>query len=592
LLLADAHLRVKEGSVLGLGVRALRLFPLVILPLLAGCGATSGGLATVSSVAVQSRPAAGGFAGLLASSVNLGPAKPTGRASFLLTLRDPGAAKRNAEIAAMYDPSSPQFGHFASKAQLNHLGPSRAVADRVLRFLRRRGLDATWTPGDTWVSISGTVSVLHRTFGVSVRRYRAPSGGIYEASATDPRIPAALRHDVSGSSHLATAVWQRGHTVPSGGMSPSDISKAYDISPLRSQHVDGSGETVTFFEIDGFRQKDLDAYTKKFGLSAIKPVLKGPALQPQGEAEMDIEVVHAIAPGAKIVVYDENQNAVANSVNSQSAFEDKLVGYQRTIVNANKNSIISNSVGGCANVLGKGVATTLESIYARADALGEAWFAASGDSGAYDCLQNLEKSGSPPAKRDIGVDIPSSEPGVTGVGGTRIGVNGNGTWHNEVTWEGPVETSGGGGGVSTYFGRPSWQKAPGTSNTQVNPHNMRSVPDVSAIADPASSGTYYIDGQMTQEGGTSQAAPIWAAIMALADQYLRTHGGHRLGFANPALYALARSSQPYPPFHDVTVGNNLLYSATKGYDMATGLGTPDAWNLTRDLLRYEHGGGR
>ena len=284
---------------------------------------------------------------------------------------------------------------------------------------------------------------------------------------------------------------------------------------------------------------------------------------------MDIEVVHAIAPGAKIVVYDENQNAVANSVNSQSAFEDKLVAFQRTVVNASKNSIVSNSVGGCANVLGKGVATTLESIYARADALGEAWFAASGDSGAYDCLQNLEKPGSPPAKRDIGVDIPSSEPGVTGVGGTRIGVNSNGTWHNEVTWEGPVETSGGGGGVSTYFGRP-WAKAPGTSDTQDNPHNMRSVPDVSAIADPASSGIYDIAGQMTQEGGTSQAAPIWSAIMALADQYLRTHGGRRLGFANPALYALARSSQPYPPFHDVTVGNNLLYPATKGYDMATG----------------------
>jgi kumamolisin len=78
--------------------------------------------------------------------------------------------------------------------------------------------------------------------------------------------------------------------------------------------------------------------------------------------------------------------------------------------------------------------------------------------------------------------------------------------------------------------------------------------------------------------------------MALINQYLTKHGGHKLGFANPALYALARSKQPYPPFHDVTLGTNLAYPATPGYDMASGLGTPDAWNLARDLLRYEHGG--
>jgi kumamolisin len=88
-------------------------------------------------------------------------------------------------------------------------------------------------------------------------------------------------------------------------------------------------------------------------------------------------------------------------------------------------------------------------------------------------------------------------------------------------------------------------------------------------------------------GGTSQAAPIWAGIAALIDEYLKKQGVHPIGFMNPALYALTATHQPYPPFHDVTVGGNLYYPATPGYDLATGLGTPDAWNLARDLVAYQ-----
>jgi kumamolisin len=166
------------------------------------------------------------------------------------------------------------------------------------------------------------------------------------------------------------------------------------------------------------------------------------------------------------------------------------------------------------------------------------------------------------------------------------------SWYAEQVWEGPADTSGSGGGVSTYFSRPSWQKARGVGNTVYDRKGMREVPDVSAVADASTSGAYIIDGKVTNQGGTSQAAPIWAGIMALIDQYLQKHGGHTLGFANPALYALAQSPKPYPPFHDVTLGSNLAYSATPGYDMATGLGSPDAWNLARDLLAYEKGGKR
>lgn len=566
---------------------------LLAVPALAACGPSlSSGLGNMTgSLAPATHRATGGLARLIDGSRDLGRVRPNLPVSFLLLLDDPSAPRRAAELAAMYNPRSPHFGHFEAPSQTASEGPTLTAIQRVQSYIRAQGLHAIWHPGDTWLTISGPARRVDRIFGTSVHMYRASGMGTYYASRQDPRVPPAIRKYVADISHLSTAPWERGRTIPAGGLTPSNMQAAYDISPLRAKGMTGSGETVVFFEIDGFRQSDLDAYTRRFNLPSMHPILKsGPQLSPEGEAEMDLEAVHAIAPGARLVVYNLDQQAIANGVRTEAQFEDKLVAYQRKIVTENPHAIVSNSVGGCANVLGRGVANALRTVYDQADALGEAWFAASGDAGAFDCLQNLEQPGDPPAQRDIGVDIPASEPGVTGVGGTRISVTGNGSWQSEVAWEGPVEISGSGGGVSTYFSRPSWQNAPGVKDTHFNPHGMRSVPDVSATADPASSGVYIIRGSRTQEGGTSQAAPIWAGIMALTDQYLRTHGGKRLGFANPALYALARTSPAYPPFHDVTVGSNLVYPAQSGYDMATGLGTPDAWNLARDLLAYETGG--
>jgi kumamolisin len=112
---------------------------------------------------------------------------------------------------------------------------------------------------------------------------------------------------------------------------------------------------------------------------------------------------------------------------------------------------------------------------------------------------------------------------------------------------------------------------------------MRELPDISAVADPLTSAQVVIGGSLTEAGGTSQAAPIWAGMTALINQYLKKQGRPVAGFLNPSLYRLVSANPPYPPLHDVTLGTNLAYSAGPGYDMATGLGTPDAWNLARDL---------
>lgn len=511
--------------------------------------------------------------------------------SLLLLLRDPSAGREAADLSATYDPHSPRFGQFATLRQVQQYGPSRSEVQRVRAALRSAGLITRWSPGDTWLSVGGPAVRMEHEFGMRISRYQALDGRRFVASRRDPIIPASLRPLVIGTSHLESYAYLRPRDVPSGGLTPADLLKAYDIKPLRDQGLDGSGQTVVFFEIDGYKQSDFDAYTHRFHLSAMHPVIKaGPRLPAGGEAPMDLEVVHAIAPGARLVVYNLNQQSLSGKSTSDAQFLDALVNFQRKIVNENPGAIVSNSVGSCADVLGKSTASALKQVYDRADAMGEAWFAASGDQGAYDCLQALEQDGNPPSDRDIGVDLPSSAPGVTGVGGTRLSVRSDGSWYTEEAWEGPVETAGSGGGVSTYFSRPAWQRASGVGNTAFDSRGMREVPDVSAIADPATSGVYAIGGKFTREGGTSQAAPVWAGIMALVDQYLGRHGGHKLGFANPALYALVRTSQRYPPFHDVILGSNLVYPATPGYDMASGLGTPDAWNLARDLLAYGHGG--
>jgi kumamolisin len=187
----------------------------------------------------------------------------------------------------------------------------------------------------------------------------------------------------------------------------------------------------------------------------------------------------------------------------------------------------------------------------------------------------------PPQQSFVGVVVPADLPSVTGVGGTSLSTTANGNYVGETTWSEPLLSQGTGGGVSQVFAQPSWQTGSGTG--QYDPTKTRQVPDVSADADPASGATVVIDGQQQTGGGTSQAAPLWAGFTALLDQYLQQHGGHRVGFFNQTLYELADGSPQYKPFHDVIVGGNDLYPATSGYDMASGLGSPDVWNLARDL---------
>ncbi len=171
----------------------------------------------------------------------------------------------------------------------------------------------------------------------------------------------------------------------------------------------------------------------------------------------------------------------------------------------------------------------------------------------------------------------------------------NGAYGSESVWSNPSDTqrspqgAGGGGGISSFFKEPTWQTGPGVQNQYSN--GNREVPDVSADADPATGYSVYCTvaasgcsstGWITV-GGTSAAAPLWAGSTALINEYLQKQQKSRIGFANPVLYGLENATQQFPPFHDVSSGTNLYYPATSGYDEASGWGSPDIYNIARDV---------
>ena len=192
--------------------------------------------------------------------------------------------------------------------------------------------------------------------------------------------------------------------------------------------------------------------------------------------------------------------------------------------------------------------------------MGVTVLAASGDNGASDSATNGA----------LTVDLPASSPYVISCGGTKLALSGNSIL-SEQAWNALAQSEGAtGGGVSEVFAAPSFQNR---ANVPAAPNGFRGrgVPDVAAVADPASGYNVLVDGESTVIGGTSAVAPLWAGLLARINQLV----GKPAGYLNPILY----SANVATTFHDITSGNNNGYSAGPGWDPCTGLGTPDGTRL-------------
>jgi kumamolisin len=461
------------------------------------------------------------------------------------------------------------------------------------------GLRVTWQRGQNWAGVTGSSTRMAEAFGTPIHEYRSPDGVEFYAAPQDIAVPAALRGSVLQVGHLVgyrkpvirTIPSPGLHTdVPPDGIGPKQALALYQATSLAQAGFTGKGDTVVFFEWSPPNQSDLDAFSSKAGLSKISPVNDGSFADSPGgaailEATMDFEDVHAIAPDAKLVAVDAGPTFHANDAHTVG---ENIAQMFTQTASKYPDSVWSSSIGWfCSRDVNQADLLPIQNALQAAHGKGITAYDASGDTDGLECKENSATFSAPPKQSDVGVDAIASLPAMTSVGGTHVSVDNDGNWVAEQTWVDSTAQQGTGGGLDINWPRPDWQKADGVADVGDTTHRL--VPDVSADADPSSGLMMVSDGEVEPGGGTSQAAPIWAALTVLMNEYLRAHGGHSIGDINPLLYRIARGAAK-PAFHDVTLGGNAVFLAGPGYDPVTGLGSPNAANLAADLLDLQKGG--
>ena len=379
-----------------------------------------------------------------------------------------------------------------------------------------------------------------------------------------------------------------GTPFPLGCYDPAEIRDAYDV-PSR---YDGTGQTIIIVDAYGEPniQQDLATFDGLFGIPAPPSftVYTGSSTQTAGphapsswqlETALDVEYSHAIAPGARLVLI-EAPSSSGNAINT----------VERQIIPKYPGAIVSQSFGIPEDFInGGGNNTQVQQAhqnYALFESLGDTVLASAGDFGATnDTAQNS-------------ASYPASDPLITSVGGTQglpfpLGLcpdagsdscsyGGEQVWNEPATVSVPVAT---GGALSQVFATPSYQAGLGLST--------RGVPDVAYNA-AINGGVLVIQSPFIElVGGTSCGSPQWAGIFALVNQARGEAAMSPIALANPSLYSIyggGTGAHYASDFHDITVGDNTLagqpvtgFSAGVGYDLATGIGTPDVGNLIASL---------
>ncbi|BBY61733.1 S53 family peptidase [Mycolicibacterium sarraceniae] len=498
---------------------------------------------TVSRIAYGAPLISGPFASLLAASTNLGPSRAT-EAQLTVTLN----------------------------------GPARPAT--LIDWASAHRLAVRWQPGENFAFVTGAADGIADAFGVPVRDYQGRQGQVFYASPRQPVVPAALRDDVTGIGRILSYLPHQMARpvfpldVPRPGLTPPDLMTAYSATPLAEAGFTGAGQTLVFYVFDGFDQRDLDTFADLSGLPRFTPEVVGGPLGPaEGEAVMDLEIAHAIAPEARLVVINARP-----TIEGGGTFE-KIGRMFDQAAQQYPGSVWSLSIGwGCEALVNVADVAPVRAALTNAHSRGITVFDASGDTSGLECKGGKDWS-SPPGPDDIGVDTIASLPEITSVGGTTLSTDVQGRWMNEWAWIDVPMSQGSSGGVSRLFARPDYQR--GIVVDRDTDHRL--VPDVAAVADPFT-GVQIVFGQTIKiGGGTSQAAPIWAGMAALMNQHVLSHGGKPLGDINPLLYRAAQASR-LRGFHDITLGGNAVDNPGPGYDLVTGLGSPIANNLAQNLL--------
>jgi hypothetical protein len=493
-----------------------------------------------------------------AHATPLGRAEPGKQIHLNLGLPLRNAEGLKALLDELYDPNSPAYHQFLSPDQFaDRFGPSPADYQAVQAFAQQHGLQVQTLHANRMVlDVCGSVSNIEAAFSLHLNNYRHPSETrTCFAPDREPTIDARVPiQDIQGLSDFAKPrpAGLRQKPIPHAGSASSGEYMGSDFRNAYAPGVSlrGTGQKVGLLEFDGYYASDIASYLEQAGLTNVplsNVLLDGfdgtPGIN-DGEVALDIEMAISMAPGlAEIVVYETDSGC--NSMLSMMACD--------TAINQFSSSW----------TWGTGPDATTDQLFLELAAQGQSFFQASGDSGAY--------SGD--------IDTPADNPYITIVGGTTLTTTSAGAWSSETTWNWD-DGWGSGGGISTCYPIPIWQQGFATAANNASP-TMRNIPDVALTAD----NVFIVadNGQNEDVGGTSCAAPLWAAFTALANEQAQSLG-QTVGFINPVIYPLAQSSSYAACFHDITTGNNGWFNAEPGYDLCTGLGTPAGQPLIDALV--------
>ena len=456
-----------------------------------------------------------------------------------------------------------------------------ARPDQLTDWAIAHAMSVRWHDGDSWAIVEGAPDAVADAFGVAVHDYRARRGDIFYASPQQPDIPLAIRREVAGFGRiLGYTPFREGLPptppldVPDGGLMPTQLLSAYNVTPLSSQGYTGKAATVVVFSFDGFAQQDMDSFADWFDLPRFIPeVIGGMPSQRNGESTMDLQMVHAVAPDAHLVMVN-----VRPTVEGGGTYE-KLGRLMQSVDRQFPGAIWTFSIGwGCDRLITAADLAPVRSALTAAQRHGTTAFDATGDLAGLECRGGHTWS-DPPSPDDVGVDAVASVPEMTAVGGTSLSTDLRGGWLAEQSWYDVPLTQGSAGGASQLFGRPPWQNV----NSNAGPADRRLVPDIAAVADPFTGVKFVFQQGVVVGGGTSQAAPVWAGLAAVINQLLNEGGLAPLGDFNPLLYQVAKGSA-VPGFRDIELGGNAISPGGSGYDMVTGLGSPNIENLVKNIV--------
>lgn len=463
-------------------------------------------------------------------------------------------------IRDIADPQSPAYQRFLSPGEFRRrYAPRAADVVAVTRFLRGAGLRvAAVSRSRLLITAGGRADRVERALAADLVDV-LDGGARHTVTASRPSVPGTLGAQVVavGTGMALRAFQDDARGAIALPLDPGTVARLYGFGDLYSTGIMGDASrasTIAIATAVGFDAGELQSFWSAMGVGRALDSVElisvagqaGAPVPDRIETTLDVEWATAMAPRAHTLVY-AGADAMAATF---------LQIYDR-IVSDNRAAVMTTSWGRCEADYPSAYLAQVDAIFARAAAQGITVIAASGDQGAFACTGEDTPS----------VSFPASHPYALAVGGTSLRADGADV--SELVW------SSGGGGVSGHYAAPVWQMTADAT---------RALADVALDADPNSGYAVYSAGGWAMFGGTSIAAPIWSALVALANQARAAAGRPTLGLAAPMLCELGLATDlDGPPFTDITAGDNGAFAAGPGYDYPSGWGVPHATDLVKAL---------